>query len=167
MFPLRDLPKYEAIRARATQYPEIDPAAVEAFLFLLRVSSDVMMAGEKYLARHKLSHASFSVLMLLYREPTVGVTPSDLASRCGVTRATMTGLLDGLQRKKMLRRESNQVDRRTILVRLNKHGIDLLESMLHDYYRRLALLMGKLEDKKCLTDMLLQVNQGIEHMQRP
>jgi DNA-binding MarR family transcriptional regulator len=167
MFPLKDLPKYEAIRARATRYPEIDAGAVEAFLFLLRVSSDVMTAAEKYLIRHKLSHASFSVLMILNREPTLGLTPSDLASRCGVTRATMTGLLDGLQRKKLIRRESHQVDRRTILVRLNKHGIDLLESMLHDYYRRLALMMGGLEDKKCLTDMLLQVSSGIDYMQKP
>jgi DNA-binding MarR family transcriptional regulator len=167
MFPLRDLPKYDAIRARATRYPEIDPAAVEAFLFLLRVSSDVMSAVEKYLNRHKLSHAGFSILMILYRDPTLGLTPSDLASRCGVTRATMTGLLDGLQRKKLIRRESHQVDRRTILVRLNKHGIDLLESLLHDYYGRLALLMGELQDKKCLTDMLLQVSGGIEHMKKP
>src|SRR5258707_13153922 len=119
MFSLKDLPKYEAIRARVTRYPEIDAGAVEAFLLLLRVSSDVMMAVEKYLNRHTLSHAGFSVLMILNRDPKLGLTPSDLANRCGVTRATMTGLLDGLQRKKLIRRESHQVDRRTVLVRLN------------------------------------------------
>src|SRR5436309_12182623 len=95
MFILRDLPKYDAIRARATRYPEVNAGAVEAFLTLLRVGSDVFAALEKYLACHRLSQGSFTVLMLLNRDPDIGLNPSDLASKCGVTRATMTGLLDG------------------------------------------------------------------------
>jgi DNA-binding MarR family transcriptional regulator len=168
MFPLRDLPKYEVIRQRAEKYPEIDPDGLEAFLILLRVGSDVFAAFERYFARHQLSHGTFSVLMLLYREPEVGLNPSNLATRCGVTRATMTGLLDGLQRKKLIRRESNQTDRRTILIHLNDGGITLLESLLHDYYRRVSDLMGIIPppDKKRLSEMLFQLTSGIAHINR-
>jgi DNA-binding MarR family transcriptional regulator len=169
MFLVKDLPKYEVIRARAARYPEIDPDAVEAFLILMRTGSDVLMGVEKFLARHKLSHGGFCVLMVLYRQPKVGLNPSDLASRCGVTRATMTGLLDCLQRNKLIRRESDQADRRTVLVRLNDHGVVILESLLHDYYRRVALLMAGLSnpDKKHLNWMLGQVALGVEHMVKP
>jgi DNA-binding MarR family transcriptional regulator len=168
MFFLRDLPKYEVIRSRATRYPEIDPDAVEAFLILMRSGSDVVMSVEKYLARHKMSHAGFSVLMLLYRDPKVGLNPSDLATRCGVTRATMTGLLDSLERNKLIRRDSEQVDKRTVLARLTRNGVAILELVLHDYYRRVALLMGGLSttEKKQLNAMLMQVTARIEHMQR-
>jgi DNA-binding MarR family transcriptional regulator len=169
MFLVRDLPKYEAIRARATRYPEIDPEAVEAFLFLMRTGSDVVMAVEKYFSRHKMSHAGFSVLMILHRQPKIGLNPSDLAVRCGVTRATMTGLLDSLQRQKLIRRERDQTDRRTVLIRLNSFGIEVLESLLHVYYRRVALLMSGLStaEKKQLVVILKQVAPGIEHMQKP
>src|ERR1019366_9653183 len=168
MFLVKDLPKYEAIRARVTRYPEIDPDAVEAFLILMRAGSDVVMAVERYFVRHKMSHAGFSVLMLLHRQPKVGLNPSDLANRCGVTRATMTGLLDSLQRQKLIRRERDQTDRRTVLVLLNDFGIEVLESLLHDYYRRVAFLMGGLSaaDKRRMGEMLKQVTEGIDHMQK-
>jgi DNA-binding MarR family transcriptional regulator len=166
MFFLRDLPKYDAIRTRAARYPEVDPAAIESFLTLLRVGSDVLAAFEKYLAKHHISQGRFTVLMVLNRNPEVGLNPSDLAAKCGVTRATMTGLLDSLERKRLIRRESDQADRRTVLVRLNDKGIDLLEGMLHDYYRRISMLMGDLSEaeQRQLTEMLLKVAAGVKHV---
>lgn len=162
-FPLRDIPKYEAIRARAARYPEVDAGAIEAFLLLMRVGSDVLGAFEKYLASHGMSRGTFSVLMVLNRDPSHGLNPSDLASRCGVTRATMTGLLDGLERKGLLRRESEQADRRTILIRLTPKAGQLLDSMLHDYYKRIADLMGglTLPEQKSLSEMLVKVDQRV------
>jgi DNA-binding MarR family transcriptional regulator len=166
MFYLRDLPKYEAIRARAARYPEVDPAACEAFLTLLRVGSDVLAALERYLSNHHISMGRFTVLMVLNRDPSQGMNPSDLAAKCGVTRATITGLLDSLERKRLIRRESAQADRRTILIRLTDKGIELLEGMLHDYYRRMALLMGELseDEKRELSAMLLKVAHGVGHI---
>jgi len=162
-FPLRDLPKYEALRARATRYPEIEAGAVECLCILMRVGSDVLAAFDKYLARHKMSMGSFTLMMVLNRDPTVGMNPSDLAAKCGVTRATMSGLLDGLQRKKLLCRESDQVDRRTVLIRLTPHGIESLEGMIHDYFKRIAMLMSKLneDEQRTLSRMLLKVGEKI------
>lgn len=165
-FSLRDIPKYEAIRARAARYPEVEAGAIEAFLLLMRVGSDVLYAFEKYLASHGMSRGTFSVLMVLNRDPERGLNPSDLASKCGVTRATMTGLLDGLERKGLLRRESEQADRRTILIRLAPKAGELLEGMLHDYYRRVALLMGglSLDDQQAMSDMLMKVYERVGHV---
>lgn len=159
MFYLRDLPKYDAIRARASRYPEVQAAAVEAFLVLLRTGSDVLSALERFLSSHDLSMGSWTVLMVLNRDPAIPLMPSDLANKCGVTRATMTGLLDGLERKRLVRREPEPSDRRTLRVRLTREGIDRLDGMTHDYYRRVALLMRDLddEDKRQLSDMLLRV----------
>ncbi len=164
MFILRDLPKYEAIRARASRYPEIDPRAVESFLIILRVASDILAAHEKYLSKHRMSPGSFTVLMILNRDPSVPLNPSELADKCGVTRATMTGLIDGLERKKLLRRDSDPTDRRTILISLSLQGIALLDGMLHDYYKRLARLLGDLseEDKRSLCEMLLKVRATVQ-----
>jgi DNA-binding MarR family transcriptional regulator len=159
MFYLRDLPKYDAIRARASRYPEVQAAAVEAFLVLLRTGSDVLAALERFLSSHDLSMGSWTVLMVLNRDPAVPLMPSDLANKCGVTRATMTGLLDGLERKRLVRREPEPSDRRTLRVRLTREGVDRLDGMTHDYYRRVALLMRDLndDDKRLLSDMLLRV----------
>ena len=166
MFYLRDLPKYDAIRARAARYPEIDPAGIEAFLVLLRTGADVLAGLERFLSSHNLSQGSWTVLMVLNRYPDVPLMPSELADKCGVTRATMTGLLHGLERKRWARRQPDPADRRTVRVRLTPAGIHVLDGMTHDYYRRVALLMGNLDDadKRLLSDMLLRVHANVAHV---
>lgn len=160
MFYLRDLPKYDAIRQRAARYPELDPRALEAFLVLLRVASDVLDGLEAFLAHKGTSQGKFTILMLLNRDPAVGISPSDLAGRSGVTRATITGLLDGLTREKLVIRQDDVGDRRKAVVRLTRRGIKLLEVMLPEYYRQVAELMGELSDdeKAHLVQLLGKVN---------
>jgi DNA-binding MarR family transcriptional regulator len=163
MFYLRDLPKYEAIRQRAAKYPELDARALEAFLVLLRVASDVLSALEAFLSSHGMSQGKFTILMLLNRDPDVGVSPSDLADRSGVTRATITGLLDGLEREKLVSREDDTGDRRKAVVRMTTRGRKMLEAMLPDYYRKVSELMKSLidEEKTSLIDMLMKVSGGL------
>jgi MarR family transcriptional regulator, negative regulator of the multidrug operon emrRAB len=160
MFYLRDLPKYEAIRQRASRHPDLDARALEAFLVLLRVASDVLDGLEALLASYGTSQGKFTVLMLLNRDPDVGVSPSDLADRSGVTRATITGLLDGLGREKLVLREDDREDRRKAVVRLTSRGVKMLEAMLPDYYRQVSELMGALSDveKTTLVDLLMKVS---------
>jgi DNA-binding MarR family transcriptional regulator len=169
MLYLRDLPKYEAIEQRARRYPEIDPAAVVSYLVLLRVASDVLAAIETYLARHDMSQGRFTVLALLNRNPDEPMSPSDLAARSGVTRATMTGLLDGLEREKFVRREPDQKDRRMLLVELTPRGRKMLDGIFPDYYRRIAKMMGHLTEaqKKTLVELLNQVTPGLSAMTEP
>ena len=163
MFYLRDLPKYEAIRQRALRYPDLDARALEAFLVLLRVASDVLDGLEALLASYGTSQGKFTVLMLLNRKPDVGVSPSDLADRSGVTRATITGLLDGLEREKLILRQGDRDDRRKAVVRLTPRGLKMLESMLPSYYRQVSELMGCLSDgdKTKLVDLLMRVNERL------
>ncbi len=168
MFYLRYLPKYEAIRQRAARYPELDARALEAFLVLLRVASDVLDALEAYLAKQGTSQGKFTVLMLLNRNPEVGISPSELAERSGVTRATITGLLDGLSREKLIVREDDAGDRRKAVVRLTPRGLKMLNGMLPDYYRQVAELMGCLADgeKANLVELLMKVNDGLGRLWR-
>jgi len=166
MFYLRDLPKYDAIRQRATKHPELDPRALESFLVLLRVGSDTLDALEAYLVKQGTSQGKFTVLMLLNRDPDVGISPSDLADRSGVTRATITGLLDGLSREKLVVREDDTGDRRKAVVRLTSRGRKLLEGMLPEYYRQVSDLMGGLTDaeKVTLIDLLVKVNTRLSSL---
>jgi MarR family transcriptional repressor of emrRAB len=169
MFYLRDIPKYEAICQRMQRYPEVDPAAVESSLVLLRVASDMVTALEGYLARNNTSQGRFTVLMVLNRDPSRGLAPSDLARRCGVTRATMTGLLNGLERDGLATREPDHHDRRMATVRLTDEGIRYLDKILPDYYRRTAALMANLaqEEKLLLEKLLWKVNDGIKAYSDP
>jgi DNA-binding MarR family transcriptional regulator len=163
MFLLRDLPKYECIRHLAERYPQVDPRAVEAFLVLWRTATDTFSAFEAFLQQHKMSQGKFTVLMILNREPEQGVNPSELAERAGVTRATMTGLLDGLEREKLISRQGDRADRRRAVVRLTPTAIEFLKGMLPDYYTSLHELMADLTeaDKEQLTGLLMKIGKRL------
>ncbi|HET6247397.1 MAG TPA: MarR family transcriptional regulator [Tepidisphaeraceae bacterium] len=169
MLYLRDLPKYEAMQRRAQRYPDIEPASVVTYLVLLRVASDVLAAMETYLARHEMSQGRFTVLALLNRNPDDPMSPSDLATRAGVTRATMTGLLDGLERENLVKRQADKSDRRMLLVELTARGKKMLDEIFPDFYRRIAKLMGNLSEgeKKMLVELLNKITPGLPAMCEP
>jgi DNA-binding MarR family transcriptional regulator len=50
------------------------------------------------------------------------MSPHELADGAGVTRATVTGLLDGLERDGFVSRRAGKEDRRKIIVKLSAKG---------------------------------------------
>ncbi len=163
MFQLRDLPSPQMLRLFARRYPQVDPSACEACLTLLRVASDTLTALEANLARYGMSQGRFTVLMLLNREPEKGLNPSDLAERAGVKRATITGLIDGLERDGLVMRETDRVDRRKTTVRLTGKGRQYLDARLPDYFRRVSSLMSDLtaSERELLVAVLKKVGAGV------
>lgn len=165
MFLLRDLPKHEVIQSVAARYTKVDPVALEAFLYLLRVSSDVLSRAEAFMGARGLSQGRFTVLMLLNRDPTAAVCPSTLADQAGVTRATMTGLIDGLEREGLVSREDDLLDRRMVRVQLTETGQERLRSMLPAYFELIARMMHHLtsSDQQTLIDLVKKIDASGEH----
>lgn len=155
MLLLRDLPKYETLLAYSKRYRTVNPSSVEAFLNLLRVASDVLDATEEYFGEHGTSQGRFTVLCLLNRNPDVPLCPADLAERAGVTRATMTGLLQGLESEGLLKRTSSTDDKRMFFVELTAKGRRYLDNILPDWFRRVDDLMDGLNDKERVTMLKL------------
>jgi len=162
-FLLRDLPRYEMLQEKARRYPDLDAGAVEATLVLLRVASDVLEGFGAHFARNGTSQGRYLALMMLDR-PCIedGMSPSELAEKLGVTRATVTGLLDGLERDGLISREMHPEDRRAFRIQLTEKGREFLSEMLPDHYRRIAGLMAHLndEERRQLIALLAKVAQG-------
>ncbi|HVT79962.1 MAG TPA: MarR family transcriptional regulator [Phycisphaerae bacterium] len=168
MYALRDVPRYENIRAAAARYPELEAASGAAFVMLLRVASDMLAATDAYLEEHKLSQGRFVVMMLLYRVIETPQNPCTLAEKAGVTRASMTGLLDGLEREGHVARETAAKDRRMMDVSLTPRGKKYLESVMPGYFRLVRKAMGGLStaEKEQLIGLLtkLGATSGISTM---
>jgi DNA-binding MarR family transcriptional regulator len=163
MLLLKEVPQYECLLERAKRYPELDPSAMEAFLHLLRTSTGVFDTFRSMLARHELSQGRFTVLMLLNRDPERLVNLAELAECSRVTRATMTGLVDTLERDGLVKREPSAGDRRMLLVRLTKTGRTFLDKILPDYFRRVTAVMGGLSesDRKTLVVLMSKIGDRL------
>jgi DNA-binding MarR family transcriptional regulator len=163
MLQLRDLPTPEILGKFAERYPDADVTAIASFLYLLRVATDLSLALDTCLSKHDLLQGRWWVLILLMREESTTSTPSILADKLGVTRATMTGLLDGLEQSGLVSRVFAKEDRRSIKIRLTGAGQAKLDVVMPDYYRRLRQCMQGLDEEKRvqLQQLLGLINQGI------
>lgn len=163
MLQLRDLPSTEVLKKFAQRYPQADVSAISAFLHLLRVATDLSTALDDCLSKHGLLQGRWWVLILLMREETFISTPSVLADKAGVTRATMTGLIDGLERDGLVERLFDSEDRRRISIKLTADGQAKLDAVMPDYYSRLRDCMASLAEpqREALHAMLDLINNGI------
>lgn len=153
---LKDLPRYECLMEASREFPDLDPSATEVFLHLLRAGDEAFRVVEAHLAQHDITQGRFGVLMALWGNcqrcgAPVPLTPAELAERTGVTRATITGLVDTLERAGYVTRRAHPNDRRMMSVGLTARGEKLLHDIMPDHFRRMAWLMGPLSESERKT----------------
>ncbi|MCB5186086.1 MarR family transcriptional regulator [Methylobacillus gramineus] len=169
MLQLRDLPNKAVLDKFSGRYPEADVSAVTAFLHLLRVATDLSAALDSCLSRHGLLQGRWWVLILLMREDQSISTPSVLAEKAGVSRATMTGLIDGLERDGLIARLFDKEDRRRVSIQLTAAGQAKLDEVMPDYYTRLRLCMDSVTEaeRDILNTILVKLNAGVSAFSIP
>jgi DNA-binding MarR family transcriptional regulator len=167
---LKDLPRYECLLEAAKKFPDLDPSACDVFLNLLRTGDEVFRVTENNYARHGLSQGRFGVLMLLKKRsaPTAAgggehcLTPAALADAAGVTRATMTGLIDTLERDGLVKRVRDANDRRMMSVNLTPKGWKFLGKILPTHFRDMSEIMSPLKESERKTLVRL-LNKILQH----
>jgi DNA-binding MarR family transcriptional regulator len=163
MISLRELPRVEVLEADARRFSSLDPPTLLAFLSIFVTSGEIGRLVEPHFARYGVSQGRFTTLMALRRQPEGRATPAELAEHLAVTRATVTGLLDGLEEDGLLERSHRTDDRRSVSVTITKKGLALIEKILPDHYARIGALMKKLtrQEKKQLTVLLGKVRESV------
>lgn len=172
---LKDLPRYECLLEASREFPDLDPSAAEAFLHLLRTGDEAFGVTEAHLNSFHISQGRFGVMMLLSRstQPSTAKlmgadgcdsgprTPAELADAAGVTRATMTGLIDTLERDGYVVREPDPSDRRMLSVKLTAKGEQFLQEFLPGHFRIVASVMSTLNEaeRKTLVRLLVKIQQ--------
>ncbi len=76
------------------------------------------------------------------------MSPSELGERLIVTRATVTGLVDSLERRGFVRRTANPDDRRSLLVEITPSGLDVLQRLRELIHRNEKAWMSGLTDEE-------------------
>lgn len=166
MFLLREQPDEECFRRLLARYPEMDCEGVRVLMKLVRTASDVSECFERFLTKYGLSSGRFAILMYLNRNPETPVNQTHLAEAYGVTKATVTGLIDGLERDTMVERLPDLNDRRATLVRLAPAGREFLEAFLPDHFRGVAKVTAGLDaaERARLMELIDRLHSGIAQL---
>jgi DNA-binding MarR family transcriptional regulator len=139
-----------------------DPSATGCVVELIRTGSLVNSRLAAALRPHGLTEASFNVLMILDGSDRP-LCPHEIGERRLVTRGTVTGVLDSLERNDLIRRSPHPADRRMLLIELTATGRRLLAQALPDVRAAEAEMMGGLDrsERSALRDLLRKAGGNI------
>lgn len=138
-----------------------DDAAAELVMIILTTARRIDAACAALLARHDLSEGRFAALLAVSAEP--GITPRALSDRLEVTSATVTGLLDRLDRAGLIKRQPHASDRRThtlITTRAGERLIGELVPVYADWLHQLGAGIDTAEGD-IATTVLASVQQNL------
>lgn len=136
--------KYQALmqEAQRHQLPGLDD--IRLCFQVLTLAAAIDRDCARQLAPHGLSEGRFVMLFLLDAAPAAGLAPHELAERAGVTRATVTGLLDGLEHASLVERQADVQDRRALRIVLTHQGRQLTRQLFEQHGRWIAGLFCNL-----------------------
>jgi DNA-binding MarR family transcriptional regulator len=154
----------QILQAISKSHPEYDTEIIRTSLIILDFAKTVMSAIEAHFARYNLSQARFAILMLLSTDAEEFWTPAKLADALGITKATVTGLLDVLEKDSFIDRKPNPKDRRSSYVVMTENGQAQLRSLLPNHLQQLLPLVSVLtdEERQTLSDLLLRLKPVFE-----
>lgn len=147
--------KYAALLKRSGVVGDNLAAPMRLCFEILTLSAAIDRDCATRLGAHGLSEGKF-VLLFLLENASDGLSPHELAEQAGVTRGTITGLLDGLERDGHLQRLSHGADRRKITVQLTEAGRRLARELTDMHSRWIAsLFSGFSAEEQALLSRLL------------
>jgi DNA-binding MarR family transcriptional regulator len=120
------------------------------FLPLLRELAATYQAFENASNRHirtsGLTPAQFDVIATLGNQPPM--TCSELGQKTLITKGTLTGVLDRMAEKGLVRREANDEDGRSFRIALTAEGKELFDRVFPGHIAYLKPLFDKLGQEK-------------------
>ncbi|OKP91521.1 MarR family transcriptional regulator [Paenibacillus sp. P3E] len=141
---------------------DIDAQAILVASRLMAAGAQLGHASEIHFSRFGLSTGRYRLLADL--EDYEGEElPSQLAEHLGVTRATVTGLIDILERDGLVSRRLSSEDGRQRSVLLTEEGAKKLREMASEHFAWLEAMVGLLsiDERSVFLDLLGRVTQGI------
>lgn len=149
--------------AFAREFPSGEATATECAQNLIRASTLFMDSDTRALRRHGLSLQA-RVLLATIEGAGEPLSASTLADRLLVSGASITSLVDTLQRKGLVRRTGSESDRRVVLVELTEAAQHVIDAFLAEvtalHVAQFAVLTDAERDQFCT--LLARVSANIE-----
>ncbi|MEV7782529.1 MarR family transcriptional regulator [Kitasatospora sp. NPDC088351] len=139
-----------------------DPQAVLVAVRLMAAGARLGQAGEAHFSRFGLSTGRYRLLADL-EDHNGEKSPSQLAASLGVSRATVTGLVDGLEREGLVARRPSTDDGRGNVVMLTTRGAQRLRDMAPEHFERMQAMVGGLsvEERTVFLGLLARLVEGM------
>lgn len=157
-FSLKEIPQRELLSEYSSKIPELNILKLETFLNLIKTTNEINKLLNENFAKFDLSEGKFSIMMLLYRQKDYKLSPIELSRMAEVTKGTITGLINGLEKQGYIERVSNEKDQRSYYVSLSLQGVEILKELLPKHYLLINDIMSNYKEKE-LNQLISLINK--------
>jgi DNA-binding MarR family transcriptional regulator len=149
-------------------YEDVEAETYDAeatqLLFLVRALAQRLNdVASTWLEPFGLTPLSFQVLARLQAEPKGALALSAIARGLHTRAATMTSLIDALERAGLIKRAAHATDRRATLAMLTAKGAKLIAKASRSQHHHYTLMMGDIakRDRRITQKTLLAISAGL------
>lgn len=162
-----NLPQESQLEGR---FPGIDSLTLHTHILLRKVSAELESNLDSYFSQYGLSSGRYTLLILLSQAiDGKGMMPSEIASAVGVTQATISGLINSLEKAQLVTRASHERDGRSFVIQLTPQGKETVDKITPHYFARLSEFWSQFADheKKVLAQMFTKMVDSVGKLGEP
>lgn len=112
-----------------------DATATEVVLNTIRLGENLLARVEALVRELGLPSPTALIVLEVLRGAGEPLLPSVVAERCFLSRPTISGVLDTLERRGLIERRIHPEDRRRVLTAITPEGITAIETVLPELHR--------------------------------
>jgi DNA-binding MarR family transcriptional regulator len=160
-----------SLKEELSLYKSIETIEHECLLNIIYTGTLLSKISYKHFSKFNLTESQFNVLMQLKYSEKEGVSQVVLSKRLFVNKSDITGLIDRLEKVKLVERLPHKTDRRVNIIKITKLGFAKVEETEKEYFKIVNKIMKGLANKnkklivKCMETIRDNVRLNIENME--
>ncbi len=154
--------KHKGIQAELKQTKPFRSPADEAFVALQRTADQMMRNLMQFLKPWGISPTQYNVLRILRGAGPAGLCCGEISERMITQDPDITRLLDRIEKLGWIERARSTTDRRVVLAKISKKGLELLKQMdepIEEFGKQATAHMPEKRIKE-LVALLAEVRSG-------
>lgn len=115
--------------------------------------------SNRMLVPYDLTHTQFKILMMLYHNRDKEIRQADIEADFSMTNPTVTGIIQNLEKKNLVRRVANPKDKRSKVLVLTERAYQMEPEMKELAKQRESQITKNLTEEECdlLADLLKKI----------
>jgi DNA-binding MarR family transcriptional regulator len=154
----------EQLKRFKERYPGMDFDMVRFFARTMSTLHDIATMMESHFARLGLSRGRFMLMIQLHgHDDPDGLSISEMMSEYRVSSATMTGIVDTLEKEGLIERIRSPKDRRRVNVRITPAGREFMDQLLPRHHECMKVFSSRLNDRErqTLIRLMNKLHEGV------